>query len=71
MGVAAEVLEDVSGAAEGRFGIDYPCGSLQGGQPGGEGGWIAQRLQIAEELELAGGVGLVQGLEETVGGSGG
>ena len=53
VGIAAEVLDGLLWAAEGRFGIGHPFGVAQGSQAGLEGGGFLQPFQIAEELEVA------------------
>jgi hypothetical protein len=64
MGVAAQVLDDVLRAAERSLGIDYPAGFFRGCQISGAGLRITQIFQIAEELELPGGIGLLQGFQK-------
>ena len=53
MGVTAEILEHVFGAAEGRFGIDDPVFSEQWPQPGSEGLGLREQRQIAGKMKLA------------------
>ena len=43
MGVAAQILEHIFGAAEGAFGVDHPVLSEQWPQPGGEGFRVGER----------------------------
>jgi len=50
MGVAAEIGQRLSRAAERRFGIDHPFGLAQRFQVGGEGFWLPQMCQLAEPL---------------------
>jgi hypothetical protein len=52
--VAAEIGQDLSGAAEWRLGVDHPLDASQVAQPAGEHGWIGKVGEIAEEAQLAG-----------------
>ncbi len=53
MGVQAEILEDILGAAEGWLGVDHPALAKRRSQPGGEGFGVSEGLQGAMEAELA------------------
>src|ERR1700677_4662744 len=64
MGVAAEIGEDLRGAAERLLGIDDPIDAPRGGPMGGERRGIGQMRQIAEEAEFACVEGGLQALEE-------
>jgi hypothetical protein len=52
MGVTAEILEHIFGAAEGWFAIDHPVLAKQGSQPGSEDLGLSEECQIAREVEL-------------------
>ena len=52
MGVAAEILEHVLGAAEGWFAVDHPRLAKQWSEPGGEGLGLSQEGQLPAEAEL-------------------
>src|SRR6266853_2178605 len=53
MGVAAEVLEHIFGAAEGWFGVDDPVFSEQRSEPGSEDFVLGEQSQIAGKMKLA------------------
>src|SRR2546422_9702526 len=53
MGVAAEILEHVLGAAKGWFGVDDPVLSKQRSQPGSEDLGLREQSQIAGKMKLA------------------
>ncbi len=53
MGVAAEILEHIVGAAEGRFGVDDPVFSEQRSEPGREDLGLCEQRQIAGKVQLA------------------
>ncbi len=53
MGVAAEIRQHLGRAAERRLGVDHPLGLPQRSQIGGEAGYVLERLQLPEELQLA------------------
>jgi len=53
MGVKAEILEDILGAAEGWLGVDHPGLTKRRSQPGGEGFGMSEGLQGAMEAKLA------------------
>src|SRR5260370_31006032 len=61
MGVAAEILEHILGAAEGWFGVDDPVFSEQWSQPGSEDLRLCEQRQIAGEMQLT----LLKGRLET------
>src|SRR6516164_11441664 len=52
MGVAAEILQHIFRAAEGRLQVHHPLFSKQCSPPSGEGLGICQQLQIGMEVEL-------------------
>src|SRR6202140_4616437 len=56
MGIAAQVLQHVLRSAKGSLGVNPPVLLFQRSQITGEGWRVAQRFEIAEELELAGGM---------------
>ena len=60
--VAADVIEDLFGSAEGRLGIDHPLGLSKGRQIAPEGVALAQGIEAGEELQLTGGEGFLQAL---------
>ncbi len=53
MGVQAEILEDILGAAERWLGVDHPVLAKRRSQPGGKGFGVSEGLQGAMEAELA------------------
>jgi hypothetical protein len=53
MGVAAQVLEHIVGAAEGWFGVNDPVFSEQWPEPGSEDFGLREQSQIAGKLQLA------------------
>ena len=53
MGVAAEILEHILGAAEGWFGVDDPVFAKQRSQPGGEEFGLREQRQIPGKVQLA------------------
>ena len=53
MGIAAQVVEDVFGAAKGWFGVNHPVGFFKWGQVLGESFRLSESFQRGEELELA------------------
>ena len=53
MGVAAEILEHIFGAAEGWFGVDDPVLAEQRSQPGSEDLGLCEQRQIAGKMKLA------------------
>jgi hypothetical protein len=53
MGVSAEILEHIVGAAEGWFGVDDPVFSEQRSEPGSEDLGLREQSQIAREVQLA------------------
>ena len=56
MGVASQILQHVLRSAKGGLGVNHPFAFAERSQITGEGLRVAQRFQIAEELELTGGV---------------
>ena len=61
MGVAAQVLEHIVGAAEGWFGVNDPVFSEQRSQPGSEDLGLREQSQIAGKIKLA----ILKGRPET------
>ena len=53
VGVAAEILEHILGAAEGWLGVDHPVFAKQRSQPGGEESGLRERRQIPGKVQLA------------------
>src|ERR1035438_10778459 len=64
MGVAAEVLQDVLRSAKGGLGVDHPFLVLEGRQVAGKSGRVAERHEVAEELEFSVGMRLGQSLQQ-------
>ena len=64
MGVAAEILEHVSRAAERRLGINHPFGLGDGSEVLGEGGTLTQTFEFSEKLKLILIESLPQGVEK-------
>src|ERR1700748_1030434 len=64
MVVAAEIGEDLRGAAERLLGVDDPIDAPRGGQIGGERGGIAQVRKIGEEAKARCVEGGLQAFEE-------
>ena len=60
MGVTAEIMEHIVGAAEGWFGVDDPVFSEQWSEPGSEDLGLREQSQFAGEVQL---VTLKSGLE--------
>ena len=56
MSVASQVLQHLLRSTKGRLGVNHPRGIFQRRQITGESWRVTQRLEIAEELELAGGM---------------
>ena len=52
MGVAAEILEHIVGAAEGWFGVDDPVLSEQRSQPGSEDLGLREQSQVPGKMAL-------------------
>ena len=53
VGVAAEILEHILGAAEGWLGVDYPVFAKQRSQPGGEEFGLREPRQMPGKVQLA------------------
>ena len=51
--VAAEIVQHIFGATEGRFQVDHPVLSKQRPQPGGKDLGLSEEFQISLEAELA------------------
>src|ERR1017187_5486160 len=66
MGVTAEVLENLLGSTKRGLGGYDPGAEFERGQVAGECGRVGQTRQIAEELQLAGGVSLFESVQEEV-----
>jgi hypothetical protein len=64
MGIAAEILENLAGTAEGGLGIDNPFGVAEGSQVAEKVAGLAQVFQFAEETQLSGGIGPLKGFEK-------
>ena len=64
MGVAAQVVEGVLGAAEGTFGVDYPIGAEQRAQKSRERCSRSEMVQRAVKSELASSVEFAQARHE-------
>ncbi len=62
MGVAAEILQHVFRAPEGRFQVDHPVLSIEGSQPGSESLGLSEEFQVFREAQLA----VLEGLLERV-----
>src|SRR5882672_10417992 len=62
VGVAAEIVDDLGGAAEGTLGIDDPAAVRGKVQPAPEGWRIGEPGQIAKEGELT----LLKGFEQCI-----
>jgi hypothetical protein len=64
MGVTAEILEHILGAAEGWLGVDYPVFAKQRSQPGGEGFGLRKLRQIPGKVQLASLKGQLESVDE-------
>lgn len=53
MGVAAQILEHIFGATEGRFRVDHPIFSEERPQPSSEGFGLSEGCQISREAQSA------------------
>src|SRR5882762_5067242 len=60
VGVAAQIVEYVSGVAEGRLRIDYPLGLCGRREKGGERLNVGERFKLAVEMQCAGVEGMAQ-----------
>src|SRR5665811_1813311 len=63
VGVASQILEHVLRSAKGGLGINHPFAFAEWSQVTGEGWRVAERFEVAEELELTSGIGFVQSLQ--------
>jgi len=54
MGLATQIIEHVSGVAEGRFCIDHPLGLCRECEKGGECLNVGERFKLAVEMRMAG-----------------
>ena len=64
VGIAAEIVQDLFRAAEGRLRVDHPLNLAAAFEQGFEAFRIGQLLKGAMESELAGGVGLLEGMDK-------
>jgi hypothetical protein len=64
MGVTAEIVEHILGAAEGWLGVDYPVFAKQRSQPGGEEFGMREPRQIPGKVQLASPKGQLEGIDE-------
>jgi hypothetical protein len=64
MGVTAQIVEHILGAAEGWLGVDYPGFAEQRSQPGGEGFGLREPRQIPGKVQLASLKGQLESGEE-------
>ncbi len=64
MGVAAQILEHVFGATEGRFRVDHPVFSEQWPKPGSEGLGLSERSQVSLAVQSAVLEGLLESSDE-------
>jgi len=62
--VAAEILEHILGAPEGRLGVDYPVFAKQWSQPGGEEFGLREPRQIPGKVQLASLKGQLESVDE-------
>ncbi len=53
MGVAAQIVQHIFGAAEGTFQVDHPVLSKQRPQPGSEDLRLRKKFQVSLEVELS------------------
>ena len=53
MGVAAQILEHIFGATEGRFQMDDPVIAVQRAEPRSEGFRLSEESEVSVEVELA------------------
>ena len=60
VGVAAQIVDHVSGVAEGRLRIDHPLSLCRGCEKGGERLNIGERFKLAVEIQCAGVEGMAQ-----------
>jgi hypothetical protein len=64
MRVTAEIFQNLSGAAEGRFRVNHPLGAAKRTKEVAELARIAERGAVAEEVELSAVEGGLQGVEK-------
>ena len=64
MSVAAEILQDVLGSAEGWFGVDDPIFAEQRTQPGSEELGMGKRCEFSGQVQLTVFEGRLQGGDE-------
>src|ERR1700686_5882085 len=64
MGVTAEILEHILGAAEGWFRVDHPVFAKQRSQPGGEEFGLRKPRQIPGKMQLASLKGQLESVDE-------
>jgi hypothetical protein len=64
MSVAAQIVQHICGATEGRFQVDHPVLSKQRPQPGGKDLWPSQECEISLEAQLAVTESLLEGVHK-------
>ena len=64
MGVAAEIVQHIFGATEGRLQVHHPVFSKHCSQPGGEGLGICKQLQMGMKVELTTLKSLLESVDE-------
>jgi hypothetical protein len=62
--VAAEIVEHILGASEGRLGVDHPVFAEQRSQPGGEEFGLRKPRQIPGKMQLASLKGQLESVDE-------
>jgi hypothetical protein len=51
MGVAAQILQHIFGAAEGAFGVDHSVLAEQHSQPRGKSFWVGEWSEVSMEVQ--------------------
>ncbi|MFZ3264285.1 MAG: hypothetical protein WA172_09820, partial [Terriglobales bacterium] len=64
VGVTAEIVEHILGAAEGWLGVDHPVFAKQWPQPGGEEFWMGERREFSGQVQLTAFEGRLQAGDE-------
>ena len=64
VGVTAEIVEHILGAAEGWLGVDHPVFAKQRSQPGGEEFGLREPRQIPGKVQLASLKGQLESVDE-------
>jgi hypothetical protein len=64
VGIAAEILQDVLGSAEGRFGVDDPIFAEERTQPGLEELGMGERCEFSGQVQLTAFAGKLQAGDE-------